>query len=275
LPLKKIAFESKHCCTGPTGPTGQTGQTGAVGVTGTVGATGPIGITGATGSIGATGVTGTTATVINRIVYSEPGTFQYVTPPNALYLFVQVWGGGGEGGSIDVGDGPGASGGGGGGGYAENYFVNPLPAYAVIVGQGGVPLGIPAEDSSFGGPLLIGGAGNGGGTGSSLGANSGGNGGGALGDVSQQPLLNSGATGQTGFLININGSFFGYSGLGGSAGDGAANRNSAQFDFAPGPGQPGFPPGSGGNGALAIAPVTVFLPGGVGGNGQVIVTAFG
>ena len=117
--------------------------------------------------------------VFSQVVFSTPGTFTWTVPPCVTQITVQVWAGGGGGGSVWSRFDPTSNsltsdeacvtaGGGGGGGFVSRvYTVVPGQVYTVTVGAGGNggPLnatgnnrannGLPGGNSTFSGPATV------------------------------------------------------------------------------------------------------------------------
>lgn len=206
--------------------------------------------------------------------FAVPGNYTWTCPPGVTCIQVEVWGGGGRGGTITNNTGLNEAGGGGGGGYSRSVLaVTPLSGYNVRVGAGStsasdgeisffinqntlmawggksVPdnsgLGANGAAAGFGQVLYTGGngatrsAGYAGGGGSSAGTDAGGN----------------HATGWAGAPAPAGG---------GNGGDGRVGTSGNGFG--------GFQPGGGGGGAIFITGGPFM--GGSGGNGQVVITYY-
>lgn len=101
----------------------------------------------------------TAGRLINRQVFSNPGSFTYNKTDGATWGFVEVKGAGGPGGNASgaTASNVAVAPGGGSGGYAKSRLAT-LPATAsVVVGSGGTP-GNPGGNSSFGSIVANGGA---------------------------------------------------------------------------------------------------------------------
>lgn len=169
--------------------------------------------------------------------YSTPGTYIWKVPPGITSICVEVWGGGGKGGSSGYALGRGGGGGGGGYGY-ECFSVVPGTSYTVTVGAGGISSNIATQTSSFG-TLITATGGSAGGAGSS-----GTNGVGGIGGTSSATFNLSGYNGFGG-----NGTNSGNGGNGANGGFGGVTSGGA-----------GYPPTSGSS------------PGGGGGSGDSYIT---
>jgi hypothetical protein len=207
---------------------------------------------------------------------TSPGTYPFVVPTGVIDITIEAWGGGGRGGSRTT---DGVGGGGGGGAYSRSVLsVNPGDAYTYIVGQGSSTTtaggnsrfysnsapstdllramgGNSAANNNFNG--ATGGAASGGigairysgGNGAS-GSSDGGGGGSSAGTTANGVT----ATSPTGAIAP-------------SGGGNGGGGNTALFS---GNGTNGSFPGGGGGGAKRVL---VNSPtGGIGGNGQVIIS---
>jgi len=191
--------------------------------------------------------------------FTNPGTFEFKVPGCANQICVEVWGGGGAGGSCaNPGTGTITAGGGGGGGYgAECFSVTPGATYSVTVGAGGTGATTGAGQAG-GNSSVVGLISASGGGGGAIGITSGGAGGGA-----GTSNASSNAPGQAG--ENGTSTFSGAGGAGGNGASGGAGRNTSAT------GNAGSAVGGGGGGAYNSGNSTP-RAGGNGGNGQVIIT---
>lgn len=102
--------------------------------------------------------------------FSTAGTYQWVVPPGVTSICIEIWGGGGPGGTSPFNINFGPTGGGGGGGYGYQCFtVIPGSSYSIVVGGEG--------DTSSVGTLIYATGGTAGAPGSSAVSSSGGIGG--------------------------------------------------------------------------------------------------
>jgi gliding motility-associated-like protein len=120
------------------------------------------------------------ALAYSQIIFSTPGTYNWTVPPCVTSITVQVWAGGGGGGSVwsrfdPTSSGPTSNeacvtaGGGGGGGFVNRtYTAVPGQVYTIVVGAGGnggsinssgnnrANAGSPGGNSTFSGPATSG-----------------------------------------------------------------------------------------------------------------------
>lgn len=205
----------------------------------------------------------------NAQVYDITGTDYYTVPAGVYNLTVEVWGAGGNGGARTT---TGATGGGGGGAYVRSTInVTPGQTYELFVGAPGSTY-IPGQDSWFGSASTVMAKG-----GSSVSSN---NTNGAAGGSSTSSVGNtkfaggngansSGSTaggggssaGPTSNGNNANGITGGSAPIGGGAGGNGRNSN--------GNGYSGVNPGGGGGGTYRSRGTRI---GGIGGDGQIIIT---
>lgn len=189
--------------------------------------------------------------------FTTPGTYNFTVPAGVTQITVEVWGGGGRGGSVSRGAfGAGVSGGGGGGGAYARSVINVVPGevYEVQVGAGSnSTAGGGSSWLRKDGTYLVRATG-----GSSVGENNttGGNGGAVGAAASFGQVVYAGGNGASAPSADQGG------GGGGSAGTAAAGNNGSGRNgggAVAGGGAGGS--GSGGNGAGAAGGV----PGGGGG----------
>jgi len=111
--------------------------------------------------------------------FSTAGTFTWIVPPGVTNICIEVWGGGGTGGTVVNG----YAGAGGGGGYGYQCFaVVPGASYVVVVGGSAGSSSVGSLISANGGANGVGTVGGAGGTSSAIFNISGTNGGGSAGD---------------------------------------------------------------------------------------------
>jgi hypothetical protein len=215
--------------------------------------------------------------ITNTITYTSNAT--YNPSANLLYAIIEMVGGGGAGGTAPTTNSlqRSCSSGGGGGGYLKAYLtpVNIGTTKTVVVGQGGLgatPSPTAATDSTFGGNMLVAGAGPTG----------------AIGVAGPNTTSSSGAGGTNSYtlpasqiILNVNGGrsgnsfcsstpvFFagagGSSVLGSGAPSGMSNNDYSAFDGT------GF--GGGGRGSVNGLSTSA-RSGGSGSNGVVIITEY-
>ncbi|TVP57682.1 MAG: hypothetical protein EA349_06030 [Halomonadaceae bacterium] len=221
------------------------------------------------------------------ITVNTPGSYNYTVPGGVVEVTVELWGGGGRGGSAGswLFLTSGQSGGGGGGAYARSTLaVTPGQVIPLQVGAGSTTTA-RGEDSWFAGPAVVRAAGGrsvgnnstSGGTGGAVSESvggtryAGGNGGNATTQFSFLGTRRYGGGGGSSAGINSGGAN-GASVTPGTAPPGGGNGGAGDNDNQ-NPGFPGVTPGGGGGGATYSS---LIIPraedGGAGGNGQIRLT---
>ena len=209
------------------------------------------------------------------VEFDSPGNGSFTVPANVRSITVEVWGGGGSGGSVSrplFGGGV-EAGGGGGGAYASRSFgVSVGQTFAYRVGSGGS--NSAAGDSSwFGSPSTLLAQG---GAGVSTNNTSGGAGGRAVSSVGDAVF--SGGRGAT--ARGDGGGGGGSAGSGSAGNDGAGSTGGSAVagggaggnGSSGGSGAPGSVPGGGGGGAACSFLVCLSANGGAGASGRVRIT---
>ena len=213
--------------------------------------------------------------------FSTPGsgTFNFTVPAGVTSITVEVWGGGGRGGSLNL---DGVGGGGGGGAYSRSVIsVTPgaVLSYNLFVGAGSTSNSSPGEDTWFQSATTIMAKGGGSAATNSATAGTGGQASSGFGTFKF-----SGGNGRAGNTAGTD-----YGGGGGSSAGTAANGNTAttqtgataptgggagglgrSSSLGDGGGGVGATPGGGGGGAYRSGNQT--QNGGNGGNGQIIIS---
>ncbi|RBP70481.1 MSHA biogenesis protein MshQ [Marinobacter nauticus] len=209
------------------------------------------------------------------VEFDSPGNGSFTVPANVRSITVEVWGGGGSGGSVSrplFGGGV-EAGGGGGGAYASRSFgVSVGQTFAYRVGSGGS--NSAAGDSSwFGSPSTLLAQG---GAGVSTNNTSGGAGGRAVssvGDAAFSGGRGANARGDGGGGGGSAGSgSAGNDGAGSTGGSAVAGGGAGGNGSSGGSGAPGSVPGGGGGGAACSFLVCLSANGGAGASGRVRIT---